>query len=664
MFSLTQKTRVLFSCLGVLISVDLVAAEKIEDLSNLSLEQLLSVNVIGASKYEQKQSEVAAAVSMISRKEIKAFGWRTLDEILASLPGIHTSSDRQYSYIAARGFGLPGDFNTRVLLTINGNRVNDAVFDQAYIGRDLPIDIDLIDRVEFIPGPGGAVYGQNALFGVINVVTRKGSDVNGTEVAATYHNPKQGGEGRATWGKKFENGTDALVSFSGYQARGEDHFYNFGEAGISGVAKKLDGERDKEAFTHIENGGLSFDFSYGDRRKDSPNGAFKSDPLIGGQYQRDRHLLTQVQYQEDFAENTLHFTSRAFLGRERYSMPIMFDGVRNLQSAQSDWQGVDLRLLSTNFADHKLLFGTEYQANTRQQQRSDDFSTPELDTNIAKSGYRVGVYVQDEWAILKTLTATLGMRVEYNDVIGQQLSPRGGLIWQATSDLTLKGLYGRAHRAPNTYERHYDDGVTQVANPNLNGETIDTLELVADYRWSRNLNLRASLYHWEMSGLIELEEEAKTEISQYQNGDDIKATGVEFSTDTTWDFGGRLRNSVAYQDVSYVDTGARTYMVPHNSPLWLGKLNFSSPIFETGVRLGYEFQYYDNRDTADVKRLSAYNLSNVNLMADKWVKGLELSVGIYNLFDTRYKQPISESNWMTSLDQDGINFRFKALYAF
>jgi hypothetical protein len=51
-------------------------------------------------------------------------------------------------------------------------------------------------------------------------------------------------------------------------------------------------------------------------------------------------------------------------------------------------------------------------------------------------------------------------------------------------------------------------------------------------------------------------------------------------------------------------------------------------------------------------------------MADKWVKGLELSVGIYNLFDTRYKQPISESNWMTSLDQDGINFRFKALYAF
>jgi iron complex outermembrane receptor protein len=105
-------------------------------------------------------------------------------------------------------------------------------------------------------------------------------------------------------------------------------------------------------------------------------------------------------------------------------------------------------------------------------------------------------------------------------------------------------------------------------------------------------------------------------------------------------------------------------MVPHNSPLWLGKLNFSSPIFETGVRLGYEFQYYDNRDTADVKRLSAYNLSNVNLMADKWVKGLELSVGIYNLFDTRYKQPISEANWMTSLDQDGINFRFKALYAF
>ena len=94
------------------------------DLTALSLEQLLDVNVIGATKYEQKQNEVAAAVSVITRQEIKAFGWRTLDEALTSLPGVHLTYDRQYTYLGTRGFGLPGDYNTRVLVTIDGNRVN------------------------------------------------------------------------------------------------------------------------------------------------------------------------------------------------------------------------------------------------------------------------------------------------------------------------------------------------------------------------------------------------------------------------------------------------------------------------------------------------------------------------------------------------------------
>ncbi|MBL0124370.1 MAG: TonB-dependent receptor plug domain-containing protein [Betaproteobacteria bacterium] len=173
------------------------------DLSELSLEELLKVSIIGASKYEQKQSEVAAAVSVITRKEIKAFGWRTLDEALASLPGMYTSYDRQYTSLGTRGFGVPGDFNTRILLTIDGNRVNDVVFDTALMGRAFPLDISLIERVEFIPGPGGAVYGQNALFGVVNVVTRSGQGVGGAELSAAYQSPQLADQGRATWGKDW-----------------------------------------------------------------------------------------------------------------------------------------------------------------------------------------------------------------------------------------------------------------------------------------------------------------------------------------------------------------------------------------------------------------------------------------------------------------------------
>lgn len=135
------------------------------DLTALSLEQLLGVSIVGASKYPQRQSEVAAAVSVITRQEIKTFGWRTLGEALASLPGVYTTYDRQYSYLGTRGLGLPGDLTARVLVTINGNRVNDPVYDGGPIGRDFPLDMDLVERIEFIPGPGGAVYGQNAMLG-------------------------------------------------------------------------------------------------------------------------------------------------------------------------------------------------------------------------------------------------------------------------------------------------------------------------------------------------------------------------------------------------------------------------------------------------------------------------------------------------------------------
>ena len=116
------------------------------DLIGLSLEQLLDVQVVGASKYAQKQSQVAAAVNVLTRDEIRGFGWRTLAEALASLPGVHTTYDRQYSFFGARGFGLPGDFNTRVLVMVNGNRVNDVTYDQAPIGRDFPLDLDQIGR--------------------------------------------------------------------------------------------------------------------------------------------------------------------------------------------------------------------------------------------------------------------------------------------------------------------------------------------------------------------------------------------------------------------------------------------------------------------------------------------------------------------------------------
>ena len=306
------------------------------------------------------------------------------------------------------------------------------------------------------------------------------------------------------------------------------------------------------------------------------------------------------------------------------------------------------------------MLGMEYQDNSRQDQGNEAFLDPASNIEISGSGWRAGVYVQDEWTLGDSVTATLGLRLDRNNVTGNDLSPRAALIWQATPDTILKALYGRAHRAPNVYERDFDDdGESQIANPDLEGETIDTLELVIDQRVGRNLNLRGSLYQWSMQGLVTLGTEPVSGLSQYQTGEDVKARGVELSADKTWDWGGRMRGSLSYQDLAY-KSGAGL----DNAPQLLGKLNVSGPLASTGLRFGYELQYSSERQAIDGTDLDAYWLSNLQLSTDKWAKGLEVSLGLYNLFDTRYDHPGSDTNWQNALEQDGRSARLKLAYRF
>lgn len=629
------------------------------DLTTLSLEQLLEVTIIGASKYEQKQSEVAAAVSVITRQEIKSFGWNTLAEALASLPGILTSYDRQYTYLGTRGFGLPGDLTARVLITINGNRVNDPVYDGGPVGREFPLDMDLVERIEFIPGPGGAVYGQNAMFGVVNVITREGSGVNGMELSVAYQSPQAEKSGRVSWGKLLDNGVDVLVSASGLHSRGEDHFFDFATMGRAGVAAGLDGEHDQQFFTRIARGPWSVDLIQGDRRKDDPTAAFNSDPLVPGQYNTDRYALAQLQYQDSFADDSLQVSGRLFMGEYRYDGRLSYGGNWFSYPAQGDWRGTEWRLVSSAVAGHKLMLGLEAQDNERTDQAVVDFANPANNVNINQSGYRLGWYAQDEWRFNPSWTTTLGARIDRNDATGTKLSPRAALIWQASPATTLKALYGRAHRAPNVFERDYSDAQAQVANPALSGERIDTLELVADHRVGPDLSVRTSLYQWSMLDLITQGIDPVSGLSQFQSGGSVTARGLEMSADQTWRTGARLRTSLSLQDVADASGAA----LP-NSPKLLGKLNLSSPLPWAGLRLGYEWQYSSQRLSLDGSELGGYAVSNLHLSTLALARGLELSLGIHNLFDKRFEHPGATTNYQNALVQDGRSVRLKLQYPF
>lgn len=266
-----------------------------EELADLSLEQLMAVPVVGASKYEQTQDRVAAAVTVITRDEIRSFGWRTLDEALATLPGVHTTYDRQYSYVGVRGFGLAGDYMTRILVTIDGVRANEPTYDGAPFGRMLPLDMDLVERIEFIPGPGGAIYGQNAMFGVVNVITRKGAALDGGEFAVSWQAPQATRKVRVSWGKRLDNELELMMSAAILRSDGDDLRMDFGD-GVNGLVRKQDGERDQEFNLGARRGAWSFGLAHGDRRKDDPTGVYGTDPFTPGSFQGDRYTIAHLGY--------------------------------------------------------------------------------------------------------------------------------------------------------------------------------------------------------------------------------------------------------------------------------------------------------------------------------------------------------------------------------
>ena len=135
----------------------LPASAQDEPSTSSSLEELMNTEVTtvtGASKYQQELTDAPASVTIVTADEIRKGGFRNFAEILNSVGGFYTTYVRSFHNIGVRGFSPLGDFGTRILLMVDNYRLNDGLYEAAPMGTDCPVDIDLIDLIEIIRGPG------------------------------------------------------------------------------------------------------------------------------------------------------------------------------------------------------------------------------------------------------------------------------------------------------------------------------------------------------------------------------------------------------------------------------------------------------------------------------------------------------------------------------
>ncbi|MDY0014010.1 MAG: TonB-dependent receptor [Rhodocyclaceae bacterium] len=619
---------------------------------------------MSASKMARQISDSPSAVAIVTAEDIRAYGYRTLADVINGIRGLYTTFDRRYQYMGGRGFGGTDDYAGRIMLLIDGYATQDNLFNQVYLDESGLLDLELVERVEYVPGTGSATYGSNALLGIINVVTRQGRDFNGLQLSgeAASHG---GWKRRVTYGKHFDNGAEVLLSASALDSDGQDlHFPAYDTPATNhGLAEGMDRERSRRLFGKLSQDGWTIEGAYADRRKGvptnpSPLTAFNTPFKI-----QDENAFVSVRHEADLSLQ-LQSASSLFVGYYAYRNLRQYADYSedNEKYGQRDfdgrWWSFDQKFVGTWFAGHTLVSGLELRRDFLQKFRWRYLSpTGEVlwrhDESFDRS--TTSLYLTDELRLNDRWTLNLGARWDAADDLDANWSPRLALIYQPDAQTTWKASYSEAFKMPNAYDRSSYIGYGASAAP----EYVAASELTMQHQFSAQLRFTGSVYNYRRSDQMVFREA----LDDYLAAGSSRTSGIELELEGAWNNGLRTRGSLAWQQARAVDGGQLA-----NSPKVLGKLNLSVPLLAHGLRGGLEAQYVGPRQTLENRRLGAYALANLTLSSERKWYGLSASFSVRNLFDRDY-EAVSPFDWrpdsgirQDSLRMDGRTYWFQLNY--
>jgi iron complex outermembrane receptor protein len=620
-------------------------ASEDEATSNASLLAAVSAEedvVVGAAKREQSLGNVASAVTVITADRIKRFGYRTVGEAVAGVAGAYFEDTRIVATIGFRGINILGDFNTRVLVLVDGASINEGWGSFAGVGYGSLVAVDDIARIEVIRGPVSSLYGTNAFFGIINIVTRGATET-----------PR-------AWGRVGINSINGVVSAAGFaqgtvhqQIRGTVQVMNrIGETSdVADIGTGLQGDGSLALAASVVG---SYNGTFGQLRayrfrRDSPFAPYNGDPSVNPPYNEyNTQLVLEGGHTREVSDR-LVVAARGYANIYEFYDHILQLGLPPFDDyGDAKTFGAELRA-RYDAIPGKLGITTGTEA-TFNRTNSRSFTVGGTDEVVVPKDLDLeGVYTEVDGQLTKYVGYTAGARFDRNSAIDNRLSPRAALFLSMPEKYGVKLLYAEGFRNPSAYEAFFHDDVTFAAPDHLHSETIRSYEAVAWAKPVGGLSTRLSYYYWDARALVEQlplpnPMPGQENLIAFQNVGRIVSEGVEVEASYRNSAGWYAFGGGVYSKVTSSETGGALEGNVVNAPAVTASGGVSTPKLFGRAHLSGELLCISTRatrpqmDGTPSPDSPAWYGVNLTVFVPN-VSGFDLTAGVRNLIGTRDMMP-------------------------
>jgi outer membrane receptor protein involved in Fe transport len=651
--------------------------------TTLDLQLVGNDSVEAASRVAESIEDAPASVTLIPSPELRAMRYPTVAEAMRGVRGVFVSDDRGYKSVGFRGFGRPGDYGNRVLVLIDGMPTNDNWLWSSYVGYDLRADLEDVERIEVVRGPGSILYGTGAFSGVINLVMAGNDTPDGREVGVSVADDGVA-RARARITQHFTKDSGVWTSVAFGHSAGRDlyvpEYVPDGPPSVNGTARGVDGMQVGTVSGRIWWKSVSAQWSLNSHDKRLPGAQFDTLFGDGRTHQSDTRAFVEAKLEpkiNDQFESLTRAHANVYAYRSAFPRAPSDGGVEH-DTFDGQWVGVEQRLVWKPVQMLRLTVGGELQDHIKAHESSTDEKSVIIDDDhpfTLVAGYGVA-----DVTPTKAVKLSAGARFDSYSTFGSSLNPRLAVILKPYEGGNVKVIFGKAFRAPSIYELFNASGGGQRQSSGLKPENLYSAELEYSHRFSRNVVGVLSTYANYIENLIALRNlpGATSAVPSYaynNTSDPVGTFGGEAELRREWKEGWMVSASYSVQKSRYLRSGqlgdfvgfkhASNLREVPNSPNHLAAIKGGVPILGRALllmnRITLEGPRFDRNDREGADQPPQRETPPAVLWdivfsggEPRW--GLTYAVGMYNAFDTRWQVPVSAEFRQTTMPQNGRTF--------